>query len=133
MQGANRSVFHTSAHQPLDTKPGNTMVGTHINRMSVAPDGRIVLPDGMSYRVLVLPEIDRMTVPVLRQIREWVAAGAKVVGPKPAQPPGLAEYRLRASVRSWVAFAPRSTYGFTQAKLAASSMLPLPLYRAKSG
>ncbi len=31
-QGINRIVFHTSAHQPLDTKPGNTMVGTHINR-----------------------------------------------------------------------------------------------------
>lgn len=31
-QGVNRFVFHTSAHQPLDTKPGNTMVGTHINR-----------------------------------------------------------------------------------------------------
>ncbi|HDS07485.1 MAG TPA: glycoside hydrolase, partial [Bacteroides sp.] len=30
-QGVNRIVFHTSAHQPLDTKPGNTMVGTHIN------------------------------------------------------------------------------------------------------
>jgi hypothetical protein len=31
-QGVNRLVFHTSAQQPLDTKPGNTMVGTHINR-----------------------------------------------------------------------------------------------------
>ena len=31
-QGINRLVFHTSAQQPLDTKPGNTMVGTHINR-----------------------------------------------------------------------------------------------------
>jgi hypothetical protein len=28
----NRLVFHTSAEQPLDTKPGNTMVGSHINR-----------------------------------------------------------------------------------------------------
>src|SRR6201986_3968017 len=31
-RGINRLVFHTSAHQPLDTKPGNTMVGTHLNR-----------------------------------------------------------------------------------------------------
>jgi hypothetical protein len=31
-QGVNRLVFHTSAEQPLDTKPGNIMVGTHINR-----------------------------------------------------------------------------------------------------
>lgn len=31
-QGVNRLVFHSTAIQPLDTKPGNTMVGTHINR-----------------------------------------------------------------------------------------------------
>jgi hypothetical protein len=31
-KGVNRLVFHTSAQQPLDSKPGNTMVGTHINR-----------------------------------------------------------------------------------------------------
>jgi hypothetical protein len=162
-QGVNRIVFHTSAHQPLDTKPGNTMVGTHINRnitwaeqarpfmtylarnsfmlqqgqfvadlayllregapstmpfwgaglqpappegydydcvntdvllnrMSVAADGRLELPDGMSYRVLVLPEIGRMTVPVLRKIRDLVAGGATVVGPKPQRSPSLAGY-----------------------------------------
>jgi len=32
-----------------------------LNRLSVKEDGRLALPDGMSYRVLVLPEIDRMT------------------------------------------------------------------------
>jgi hypothetical protein len=31
-QGVNRLVFHSTAIQPLDTRPGNTMVGTHINR-----------------------------------------------------------------------------------------------------
>jgi hypothetical protein len=31
-QGVNRLVFHTSAEQPLDTKPGNVMVGTNLNR-----------------------------------------------------------------------------------------------------
>jgi (4-O-methyl)-D-glucuronate---lignin esterase len=162
-QGVNRIIFHTSAHQPLDTKPGNTMVGTHINRnitwaeqtqpfmsylarncfmlqqgrfvadlayllnegapstmpfwgaglqpkppagydydyvntdvllnrMSVDADGKIVLPDGMSYRVLVLPEIERMTLPVLRKIRELVNSGATVLGPKPRQSPSLAGY-----------------------------------------
>jgi hypothetical protein len=162
-QGVNRFVFHTSAHQPLDTKPGNTMVGTHINRnitwaeqakpymtyvarnsyllqqglftadlayllnegapstmpfwgnglkpappegydfdyvnadvvlnrMFVKDDGRLELPDGMSYRLLVLPEIDRMTLPVLRKIRGLVAGGAAVLGPKPVRCPGLAGY-----------------------------------------
>ena len=162
-QGVNRIIFHTSAHQPLDTKPGNTMVGTHINRnitwaeqgegfmtylarnsfmlqqglavadlayllnegapstmpfwgaglkpappegydydyinadvlltrMSVDADGRLTLPDGMSYRVLVLPETDRMTLPVLRKLRELVAGGATVLGPRPVKSPSLAGY-----------------------------------------
>jgi hypothetical protein len=162
-QGVNRIVFHTSAHQPLDTKPGNTMVGTHIhrnitwaeqaapfmtylarssfmlqqglfvadlaylldegapstppiwgpgtqptppegydydfvnadvllNRMTVAPDGRIVLPDGMSYRVLVLPQTDQMRPELLRKIRELVAGGAIVVGRRPLRSPSLRGY-----------------------------------------
>jgi hypothetical protein len=159
-QGINRIVFHTSAHQPLETKPGNTMVGTHIhrnitwaeqagpymtylarscylmqqgrtvadlayllgegapstppiwgagttpapppgydydfinadallNRMSVGEGGRIALPDGTSYRVLVLPEIDTMRPALLRKLRELVAGGATVVGPRPARSPSL--------------------------------------------
>jgi hypothetical protein len=63
-----------------------------LNRMSVNAHGRIVLPDGMSYRVLVLPESDRMTLPVLRKIRELVRNGATVLGPKPLESPSLAGY-----------------------------------------
>jgi hypothetical protein len=159
-QGVNRIVFHSSTHQPLDTKPGNTMVGTHfnrniswaeqakpvmeyfsrtsymlqqglfaadvayllnegvpssqpfwgaglqpalpegydydtinadvlLNRMNVSADGKLVLPDGMSYRVLVLPQIDRIRPELLRKIRTLVAGGATVVGPKPAMSPSL--------------------------------------------
>jgi hypothetical protein len=162
-QGVNRLVFHTSAHQPLDTKPGNTMVGTHLhrnitwaeqarpfidylariswmlqqgrfaadivylmnegapstmpiwgaglepgppegydydyinadillNRLSVDADGDLVLPGGMMYRILVLPPVDRMTLPVLEKIVDLVENGATVVGPKPAASPGLAGY-----------------------------------------
>jgi hypothetical protein len=61
-----------------------------LTRMSVK-DGRIVLPDGMSYRVLVLPEnVDRLTPPVLRKIRDLVADGATVVAPRPKGSPSLA-------------------------------------------
>jgi hypothetical protein len=159
-QGVNRVVFHTSAHQPLDTKPGNTMVGTHLNRnitwaeqaapymtylarqcfmlqqgkfvadlayllpegapstppiwgpgtmppppegydydfintdvllnrMRVGGDGRLTLPDGMSYRVLVLPESDRMRPELLRKLHELVQGGAIVVGPRPSRSPSL--------------------------------------------
>jgi len=162
-QGINRLIFHTSAHQPLDTKPGNTMVGTHINRnitwaeqaapfmtylarssyllqqgrfvadlaylldegapstmpfwgaglqpappagfdydylnadalltrASAGADGRLVLPDGMSYRVLVLPQTDRMTLPVLKKIGELARGGVTIVGPRPVASPSLVGY-----------------------------------------
>lgn len=162
-QGVNRLVFHTSTHQPLDSKPGNAMVGTHIHRnitwaeqaspfitylarnsfmlqqglfvadiaylldegapstmpfwgsgpepsppagydydyvntdvlltrMSVDSSGNIVLPDEMSYRLLVLPRKPEMTINVLKKIRELVKAGATIVGPKPCATPGLTNY-----------------------------------------
>jgi hypothetical protein len=55
-------------------------------------DGRIVLPDGMNYRVLVLPDRDVISLPVLKKIRELVAAGATVLGPKPARGETLADF-----------------------------------------
>ena len=159
-QGVNRIVFHSSAHQPLDTKPGNTMVGTHfnrnitwaeqaggvvtylarvshmlqqgrfvadvayllnegapssqpfwgagllpaltegydydtinadalLNRMTVSPDGQLLLPDGMSYRILALPQIDRIRPELLQKIRLLVAGGAILAGPRPALSPSL--------------------------------------------
>ena len=55
-------------------------------------NGRIVLPDGMSYRLLVLPKRQTMPVEVLRKIKELVEAGATVVGLKPLADPGLKDY-----------------------------------------
>jgi hypothetical protein len=63
-------------------------------RMSVK-DGRIALPDGMSYRVLVMPEGKPVAPETLRKIEELVKAGATVVGPPPTQAPGLANYQAR--------------------------------------
>lgn len=162
-QGINRLVFHTSAEQPLDTPPGNTMVGTHINRnitwaeqarpfmdyiarvqymlqqgtpvadlayllpegapstmpfwgsgLTPAPpagydydylntdillhhanvdaQGRIRLDSGMSYRLLVLPPTQQMTVEVLRKLHELVGAGAIILGPRPTASPSLQGY-----------------------------------------
>jgi len=62
-----------------------------LNRATVRA-GRIVLPDGMSYRVLVLRDAAAISLPVLRKIRELVAAGATVVGPKPVEATGLVGY-----------------------------------------
>lgn len=162
-QGVNRIIFHTSAHQPLDTKPGNTMVGTHINRnitwaeqagpfmkylarnsfmlqqgtfvadiayllnegapstmpiwgegltpalpggydfdyinadvllnlMTVNTEGKLSLPSGMTYELLILPPINKMTLPVLRKLHSLVAAGARISGQKPITTPGLSGF-----------------------------------------
>jgi hypothetical protein len=64
---------------------------TLIADMSVR-DGRLVLPDGMSYRLLVLPERETMTPGLLRKVRDLAAAGATIVGPRPWKSPGLAGY-----------------------------------------
>jgi hypothetical protein len=55
-------------------------------------DSRIVLPDGMSYRVLVLPNHAAISLPALRKVKELVAAGATVVGPRLAEASGLQGY-----------------------------------------
>lgn len=57
-----------------------------LTRMNVE-DGRIVLPDGMSYRVLVLPDTAFMTPKTATKIKELVQAGATVIGPKPTKSP----------------------------------------------
>ena len=62
-----------------------------MNRMTVR-DGRLVLPDGMSYRVLVLPESLTMTAGLLGKIKDLVSAGATVVGSRPVKSPSLSGY-----------------------------------------
>ena len=62
-----------------------------LSRMSVR-DGRLVLPDGMSYHLLVLPESEEMSPMVLRKIAELVENGATIVGPRPSRAPGLRDY-----------------------------------------
>ena len=55
-------------------------------------DGRIVLPDGMSYRMLVLPQVEAMTPKLLRKIRDLVQAGGTVLGWPPSRSPSLEGY-----------------------------------------
>jgi hypothetical protein len=62
-----------------------------LTRMSVK-DGHIVLPDGMSYRLLVLPDATTMTPVLLRKIKELVEAGATVIGSRPVKSPSLSDY-----------------------------------------
>jgi len=56
-------------------------------------DGRLILTGGMSYRLLVIPaDITRLTLPVVRKLRELVAAGANILSPRPTTSPSLADY-----------------------------------------
>ena len=69
----------------------NIGVDALVSRMSVR-DGRLVLPDGMSYRVLALPDVRVMTPRLARKVKELVEAGATVIGPKPEKSPSLSGY-----------------------------------------
>ncbi len=61
-----------------------------LTRATVA-DGRIVLPDGASYRVLVLPpQLEGMTAQLATRIRDLVRQGATIIGPRPVHPLSLA-------------------------------------------
>lgn len=55
-------------------------------------DGKLVLPDGMQYRMLVLPESSRMPVAVLKKIKALLEAGALVMGAPPQTDSGLTNY-----------------------------------------
>ncbi|MDR2041725.1 MAG: glycoside hydrolase family 2 [Tannerella sp.] len=62
-----------------------------LHSMSVK-DGRIVLPHGVSYRLLVLPPFKTMRPEVLEGIERLVAAGATVLGEAPQRSPSLQNY-----------------------------------------
>ena len=64
---------------------------TLIERAS-ARDGRIVFPDGMSYRLLVLPRFDTMTPRLLQKVVALVEDGATVIGTPPRKSPSLTDY-----------------------------------------
>ncbi len=53
-----------------------------LNKMTVK-NGRIYLPHGQFYEVLVLPQSQRMNPAVLKKLEQMVAAGATIIGPKP--------------------------------------------------
>jgi len=62
-----------------------------INRLSVV-DGKLVLPDGNSYQMLVLPPLKTMRPEVLRKLVKLVKDGATVLGPRPVTSPSLSGF-----------------------------------------
>lgn len=55
-------------------------------------DGRFTLPDGLSYKILVLPPLETMRPELLRKIEQLVKMGGVVLGPKPVRSPSLQRY-----------------------------------------
>ncbi|WPU92059.1 glycosyl hydrolase [Mucilaginibacter sabulilitoris] len=60
-------------------------------RMTVK-QGRMWLPDGMNYKILVLPQLKTIRPELLLKIKELVNEGAVVLGPKPLSSPSLQNY-----------------------------------------
>jgi hypothetical protein len=59
------------------------VINEEVLLQATVKDGRIALPSGMTYRVLVLPNLKVMSLGIARRLRDLVQAGAVVVGPKP--------------------------------------------------
>jgi hypothetical protein len=62
-----------------------------IRDMSVK-DGKLVLPHGTSYRVLVLPPLETMTPELLQKLEQLAAAGGVILGPPPSRSPSMKNY-----------------------------------------
>jgi hypothetical protein len=55
-------------------------------------NGKLVLPDGLSYSILVLPKLETMRPELLRKIEELVKEGTTILGPAPTRSPSLQGY-----------------------------------------
>ena len=88
----NQTYFKPLPKVPAGYKYDECSAEALIARMSVK-DGRLVLPDGMSYRLLVLPEnVTLMTPALVGKIKQLVDAGATVLGPRPTASPSLSDF-----------------------------------------
>ena len=111
------------------------------HRMS-ARGGHIVLPDGASYRLLVLPPVDSISPAAIRAIRQLVNDGGVVVGSQPLHATGLQgdEEVARIGSELWAGCAAGKPHHFgkgavycgdsARAVLAAISTSPDVEYRA---
>lgn len=58
-------------------------------------NGKMVLPSGMEYELLVLPNEINMELQVIEKLQELISKGATVIGPKPERIYGLADYKAK--------------------------------------
>ncbi|WP_316811001.1 glycosyl hydrolase [Pedobacter heparinus] len=62
-----------------------------LNRLTIT-DGRFMLPDGLSYKILVLPALETIRPDLLAKIESLVKAGGVILGPIPKRSPSLVDY-----------------------------------------
>jgi hypothetical protein len=65
--------------------------GTIFEKITVE-NGEVVLPSGMRYRYLVLPDHARLTPKDVEKIQSLAEAGATLIGPAPTRSPSLVNY-----------------------------------------
>ncbi len=67
---------------------------------TVTADGQLMLPSGMKYHLLVLPEDPEMSLEVIEKITDLLNQGASILGPAPKTVLGLKDWQVReASLR----------------------------------
>jgi hypothetical protein len=87
-----------------------------LNRLSVE-DGRFVLPDGMSYRIMVLPPLQTMRPELLSRLEQLVEEGGIIYGQPPESSPSLQgypesdEHVKSIAARMWAGDEKVKTYG----------------------
>lgn len=86
--------FAKPKHVRPDLGPGYDYddVNTQVLLTADVKDGRIILPSGMEYEVLVLPNSNQMDLAVMRQILSLLQKGATIIGTRPTEIYGLIGY-----------------------------------------
>jgi len=85
-----RALLPEQLHPPLPAGYQYDSINPHalLTRLSAA-DGKVLLPDGNSYTLLVLPGEQQMRLEVAEKVQKLVAAGAIVFGAPPARASSL--------------------------------------------
>ncbi len=100
-------------------------------------DGRLAIPDGPSYALLVLPPQATMRPETLRRIRDLVADGASILGPPPSRSPSLKGHPAcdaevaKLAEELWGAGSPGPSAQGVKAAARPSSLAPRPFGRGR--
>lgn len=79
------NVFPYKHWDPAGTMPGfdYDVTDENIFLKLKMEDGRIIVPEGVEYRILVLPDHKVLSLAVLEKIEKLLMEGATILGPKP--------------------------------------------------